>query len=84
MRVRGSAWELNIDTERFQDKENNDLEEERDIGRHNKHKYSKKNVSKRFVQMRLVIKSGYYSKNDYLALIFAATIRERLLFKSGG
>ena len=38
----------------------------------------------RSVQMRLVIKSGYYSKNDFLALIFAATIRERLLFKSGG
>ena len=24
-------------------------------------------------KMRLVIKSGYYSKNDFLALIFAAT-----------
>ena len=38
----------------------------------------------RSVQMRLVLKSGYYSKNDFLALIFAATNRERVLFKSGG
>ena len=30
LRVGGSAWELKIDTERFQDKENNDLEEESD------------------------------------------------------
>ena len=28
LRVGGSAWELEIDTERLQDKENNDLEEE--------------------------------------------------------
>ena len=38
----------------------------------------------RSVQMRLVIKSGYYSKNDFSALIFAATNREWVLFKSGG
>ena len=39
----GSAWELKIDTERLQDKENNDLEEESDTRTNNK----KKNVRKR-------------------------------------
>ena len=44
---------------------------------------SHKNVLKRFDEMRLLFKSGYYSKNIFLTLIYAATIRERLLNKSG-
>ena len=37
-----------------------------------------------YIQMRLVFESGYYSKIDFLTLNFAATNRERLVFKSGG
>ena len=44
LRVEGSAWELKIDTERLQDKENNDLEEESDTRSYKIHKYCQKKV----------------------------------------
>ena len=40
----GSAWELKIDTERLQDKENNDLEEESETRNEKIHKYGQKKV----------------------------------------
>ena len=43
-RVGGSAWELKIDTERLQDKENNDLEEESDTRSDKVHQYCQKKV----------------------------------------
>ncbi len=45
--MRGPAWELEIDTERLQGKENNDLGEEDEINQQNIHKCSKKREPKK-------------------------------------
>ena len=44
MKVGGSAWELKSDTERLQDKENNDLEEESETRDEQVQKYGQKKV----------------------------------------
>ena len=43
LRVRGSAWELNIDTKRFQEQENNDFEE----GSQRSHEQKAINIARR-------------------------------------